>query len=343
MKHTFPLLMLSAWFGVLLSVCAGESQNTASVAGVPDKPALDAVREWFSRGEYGKESLAERRERMAVIQKACDQLSAEAFGEYRAAWRKNPKRADALESTGALYYLRQAQRAAIQDIKHTTVTKGLAVWQLYNTGYVFKTPTSCFGIDLFLRDAKDLEPDLDLLLLTHEHADHRSPDLIDAMIKAGKPVVSRFEHGGTTVTKPCELTFGPLRVKVDIGDHHRQIPSGCNNMLMYEVDCGTSASGCVVYHSGDGNNFLKMKPDKLVDVFIPHVQVGMSVEDAIHHLNPKVTLVSHVLELGHSPNPPHVWRWSYDYAFRMVRNTPPDRAIVLTWGEKWLLPGTQVQ
>ena len=83
-----------------------------------------------------------------------------------------------------------------------------------------------------------------------------------------------------------------------------------------------------------------MKPDKPVDLYIVHVQVGMSVEGAIKHLKPKFTLVSHVLELGHSPKPPQAWRWTLAYGFNVVKNTPADQADVLTWGECWLSPGT---
>jgi hypothetical protein len=52
--------------------------------------------------------------------------------------------------------------------------------------------------------------------------------------------------------------------------------------------------------------------------------------------------VSHVLELGHSPTPPQAWRWSFDHAFKTIPNVPEPKATVLTWGERWLLPGTEI-
>ena len=106
---------------------------------------------------------------------------------------------------------------------------------------------------------------------------------------------------------------------------------------MFQVDCGEGASRCTIYHSGDGNNYTKMRPDRRVDVFIPHVRVGMSVQEAVAHLRPKMTLASHVLELGHERGQ---WRWSFDDAFATIENIPEDRATVLTWGERWLVPGT---
>ena len=114
-------------------------------------------------------------------------------------------------------------------------------------------------------------------------------------------------------------------------------------MLMFQVDCGRAANNCTVYHSGDGNNYEKMVPDRRPDLFIVHVQVGMSVEEAVNHLKPRMTLVAHVMELGHSPKPPNAWRWPYEYAFRVIQNIPPDEATVLTWGERWLLPDTTLR
>lgn len=79
-----------------------------------------------------------------------------------------------------------------------------------------------------------------------------------------------------------------------------------------------------------------------VHIFIFHVSVGLPVEKAIRTVNAKMALVSHVLEMGHSPKPPQAWRWSYDFAFNAFKNIPQSQATVLTWGERWLTPGTQL-
>ena len=85
-----------------------------------------------------------------------------------------------------------------------------------------------------------------------------------------------------------------------------------------------------------------MTPDKPVDVFIVHVNMDMRPDDAISHLKPKTTLVSHVQELGHALKPPKARRWSYAFAFKAIRNTTRYEALVLTWGERWLVPGTEL-
>jgi hypothetical protein len=86
-----------------------------------------------------------------------------------------------------------------------------------------------------------------------------------------------------------------------------------------------------------------MKPDKPVDIFMLHVHLlGMSVKDAIHHLNAEMAFVSHVLGLGHG-RPISPVRWSYDYAFETIEEIKESKATVLSWGERWLLPGTVLE
>jgi len=86
-----------------------------------------------------------------------------------------------------------------------------------------------------------------------------------------------------------------------------------------------------------------MTPDKKVDIFIMHVHVGMSVEGAIGFLKPRLTFVSHLLELGHSQKLPHAWRCPFDQAFETIRNIPEKEATVLTWGERWIVPQTIIE
>ena len=339
--RSFPVLA-----AVLSAVVAGgalAAEGPQAPGSCPSTNELDNARAWLWTHTDGASNRVERQQRLAVIQAACDQLAPETFWGYVKSWTTNAAYADKLERSGALYYLSTAQDAAIRDIQRTRVAKGVAVWHLYNMGYVFKTPDACFGVDLHLRRAAELAPTLDFLLCSHEHGDHRTPALIQAMVAAGKPVLSRGEPGTTVVTNAGEYRFGSVRVKVDIGDHHREQSTQCNNMLMYQIDCGPAANDCVIYHSGDGNNYEKMKPDRKVDVFIFHVAVGMSVEGAIRHIQPRTALVSHVLELGHSPKPPNAWRWSYPYAFGTISSFAPDEALVLTWGERWLTPGTVLE
>lgn len=325
----------------------------AGCAGRPASPypELDAARAWLNQNPPSATNTAERRQRMALIQQAADALSSEQWNAYRKAWTDDPALADRMEAEHpVLHYLSGAWRDAIRDIRRTRVRQGVVAWHLYNMGYVFRTPDACFGIDLSFRGAEQLARDLDFLLVTHPHGDHRSDALIQAMEAQMKPVVTSFRDSRWRVRMvklrnepmgPSRFTFGPVAVHVDVGDHHDKQPDQRDNMLMYEIDCGPRSLGCVIYHSGDNSNLQKILPEGPVGIFIPHVSVGLPIEKSIRQLDPSYAFISHLLELGHSTRQPEPWRWSFDFAFDKVKNIDPGKAIILTWGERWQWPGTR--
>jgi L-ascorbate metabolism protein UlaG (beta-lactamase superfamily) len=317
-----------------------EEPENEQVEFEPSRQKLDELRQWFWENPPDSKNRAQRRDRMAVIQAACDKLTPADFRSYYSSWAQDDIAGNFEKKHPALYYLQKASANALDDIRKTKVEQGVAIWYIYNMGYVFKTAESCFGIDIKMRHSEQLADILDFLLITHEHQDHYSAKLIDAMIALQKPVITRWREGTTIINEASEFSFGDCRVKIDIGDHHYNEPDGQNDMLMFQVDCGKVGNKYTIYHSGDGSNYAKMTPDRKIDLFIVHVDVGMSVEDAIAHLKPRMTFVSHVMELSHSPNPPEAWRWSFDYAFERVKNIPDNRTAVLTWGERWLAPET---
>jgi hypothetical protein len=307
---------------------------------------LDEVREWLWNHPPDGTNRSERRKRIHFLQEVCETLPSSTYREYMSAWNGTKKKADALEREHpALYYLRTAIVHAIQNIRQTRVKRGLALWYVYNMGYVFKTPETCFGIDLHGRDVELLANDLDFLLITHNHKDHYSEPLLKAMIAAKKPVITRWYPDSILVKHPDEFRFGTVRVKVDIGDHWRYVPLLMKNtMLMFQIDCGETTNHCTIYHSGDNSTLKKMRPDRPVDLLFLHVHVlGMPVETVIRHLSPRKTFVSHVMELHHPSTSPIIRRWSYDYAFKRMQDISEAEASVLTWGERWLVPGTVLE
>jgi hypothetical protein len=325
---------------LLLLLLAAELRAGQADRKPVDLHRLDEARQWFRQNPPDGKNRGERRKMMAAIQQACDQLDYKEYVRYTHAWGKDDDLADSLERRHpALHYLRQATLDAFQDCRRTSVKRGVAIWLLYNMGYLVKTPDAFFGIDIKCRESERLAGQLDFLLITHGHSDHYDKPLVEAMLKARKPVVTRWYPGSTIVSKPREFRFGSVRVKVDIGDHHHRDKDGRNDMLMYQVDCGAAASDLTIYHSGGGSNYKKIRPDKKVDMFIPHVSVGMSVPGAIRHVKPRLTLVSHILELAHKRGR---WRWSFDAAFQKIGRIPPDQATTLTWGERIVTPGTEL-
>ncbi len=300
-------------------------------------PDLDAAQDWLWEHPADGTNASARRERMAIFQAAADECPPDAASRFLL---NVPGAAESAGRFGILHALARASDKAYDDIIRTRVESGLAVWLLYNMGFVFKTPEACFGVDICLHDAARFSDTLDFLLVTHSHPDHSTKALVREMLARGKPVLSSFVEGGIIVKKPWEGRFGAVRVKVDIGDHTPRSPAGLDNMCMYQIDCGPSANGAVVYHSGDGANYGKMMPDRPVDLFIPHVACsGMKVADAVRHLNPKVALIAHILELTHAKDGA---RWSYEYSFDAIESLSESQARILVWGERFILPGSRI-
>lgn len=301
---------------------------------------------------------------MAVIQAACDQIGPDQYCEYYDSWygkdwltahydcaaeQLGRSREQLEQSYPAFYYLGQATEHAMDDIRRTRVEAGIAVWHVYNMGYVFKTADACFGIDVLGPGVERLADDLDFLLVSHRHGDHWHGVLEERMIRLGKPVLSRTEGmpGSTVVASGGERRFGSVRVRIDLGDHvcagsRHEIARCRDSVLMFHVDCEDELGQYTVYHAGDGGNVAKMCPDKRVDVLIIHNSVPG--QKAVRQLRPRMIFASHVMELGHSPKLPNFGRVPFEFAYRWsLRGLDEDQSAVLTWGERWLYPGTVIK
>jgi hypothetical protein len=172
---------------------------------------------------------------------------------------------------------------------------------------------------------------------THAHGDHYAAPLLDAMIQARKPCVTRWWPNSTVLNGPTTMQFGKVSVDVTIGDHHFSRREYCNDMLMFYV----YEAGASLLHIGDNSNIDKLPADR-PGLFMFHCCVGLPVADAIRRVDPQIALPAHVLELGHSPHPPYAWRWSYDFAHQTVSDFPAAKAPLLSWGERILTPGTEL-
>jgi hypothetical protein len=297
---------------------------------------LEAALQWLWRNPSTPETLAGRRKRFAVLQAAADGLSPEDWQGYVKSWDKEEQRS-AAERHGILHALAYARRHAIAEFRRTRVHRGMVAWHVYNIGFLVRTSTAAFGIDLHGAALEQLAHDLDFLLSTHEHSDHNSLPLMQNMAARGKPVLSRHFVEGRIVREPGEFDLAGIRINVDLGDHHMESPGSKNDMLMYCIDAGEDGA---IYHAGDCNNREKIKPARPVDLLIFHLEVGLNIADVLERVQPSFAIFSHVMELGHSPFPPHAWRWSYEHAFAKIGERPADRNLVLDWGERWNRPGS---
>ena len=239
-----------------------------------------------------------------------------------------------------LYYYRYAFDRILNDIKNENVEDGTAhIWMLYNMGYVVKTPSCCFAIDIMHRWAEKLAPYLDFLCLTHNHQDHYDTKLIEAMLAEGKPVISNFiEEGKEYYSKnPSNYKIGKVSVRTSITDHNN---SGLSNFVtVYSIDCGNDSGNLTIMHTGDSN----YKPSQFtnilnrVNILIPRYAPNELTENNIigegnGKVIPDYVLLSHILELTHVDT--EASRWSLPMALERASKINCAQTYVPMWGEK---------
>lgn len=278
------------------------------------------------------ELTSERRAAMNKMQTYVDTFPHTLFNEYMATPAGTDKERG-IEQWGLMQYYNMALDKLLAEIPATKVRKGeVAVWQLYNMGYVVKTQTQCFGIDLYHKHAERLAPMIDFMMITHNHADHYSKALVAELERQGKPVYSNFLDNGHKVTTGDEFTVGNISVKVTTVDHNATLKNFVNT---YEVNCyATKGKPYVFFFTGDAHNYEQLNPTVKVDTFVPHLAVGLNMAEAVKKINPTTVLMSHILELGHAITK---WRWSYEYGINECEKLQREGVCLPVWGEKLVM------
>ena len=275
-----------------------------------------------------KEITAERRAAMNEMQKYADTFTHTLFNEYLGTTAGTEKE-QALEGWGLMQFYNMALEKLLQEIPATKVKKGQVVmWQLYNMGYVVKTDKQCFGIDLYHKHAEKLAPMIDFMLITHNHGDHYSKALVEKLERDGKAVYSNFRDNGHKVTTGDDFTVGNISIKVTTVDHNATLKNFVNT---YEVNCyDAKGKDYVIFFTGDAHNYEQLNPTGKVNLFVPHLAVGLNMAKAVEKIAPTEVLMSHILELGHSITK---WRWSYEYGIAECEKLERRGVYLPVWGE----------
>lgn len=279
-----------------------------------------------------RELSAERRAAMQEMQTYADSFTHTLFSEYLSTPAGTDKERG-IEQWGLMKFYNMALDKLLAEIPATKVRKGeVAVWQLYNMGYVIKTDTQCFGIDLYHKHAERLAPMIDFMLITHNHGDHYSKPLVAELERQGKAVYSNFLDNGHKVSTGDEFEVGNISVKVTTVDHNKTLLNFVNT---YEVNCYASkGKPFVFFFTGDAHNYEQLNPTGKVDAFVPHLAVGLNMAEAVKKINPTTVLMSHILELGHAISK---WRWSYEYGINECEKLNREGVYLPVWGEKIVL------
>ena len=272
----------------------------------------------------------ERFAAMAQMQPYMDSCSAFTFYKYVNEQSAEERRR--MEEGTVLHFYQAAMDKLVREIPVTEVEKGtVAIWHLYNMGYVVKTPSHCFAIDLKHPEADRLVPYLEFLLITHHHGDHYTDKMNKAMTDAGKPVFSNWDADNcqlTNLTDVRDVDLGDIKFHTELVDHNK---THLKFVITYLLDCGADTDNCKFYFVGDACSVDQLNPSEPVDIFVPHLAVGLDVKAAGEKFEPRWIFVSHLLELGHQLTK---WRWSYFYGLDEVHEYHRENACIPVWGEK---------
>lgn len=298
--------------------------------------SLDAVRRAteviFSTSIGDTEARCEAMKTLEGANMHCTPEEYAAF--YRSGLELSAKEiADAVERQPILYFYEAAFEKIKREMAATAPAPGAVIlWHVYNMGYIVKTRTVCFAIDLHHRRGEELIPLLDFMLVTHDHTDHHTERLLESAARAGKPVVSNFyPRGVPRPENPNTMKIGTAKIHTALTDHNSKL---LRFVQTYEIELTVGDRKAVIFTGGDSCNpgqFTMRSP--AVDVFIVHPRVGLDVAEAQRVVNPRLTLISHLLEMGHRFDQ---WRWSYEIGFlEMARSRRNGyRCAVPLWGDR---------
>lgn len=286
---------------------------------------------------------APRIEAMNVIQREINNFGSEAWHDFTHCWDW-VKIAD-LELNGTLYFYRQAFNKVRNEIKSTKVADGTVVlWNLYNMGYIVKTPTQTFGIDIVHKHIEEIAADLEFVLVTHKHGDHHTAhegnqlalgeSKVVAGYKLNKPLVWQSKVlDWNYVEDGDRIKIGDVTINCNRVDHNRQ-EWGHRLVTTYEIDCGNRSGNIILFHTGDAHNYEQLFTEMPCDIFIFHTAVGLKIQKAIDKIKPQYAIFSHAWELGHSAVK---WRWTIDDLLKIsgkIENFDQQRILLPTWGDK---------
>ena len=225
------------------------------------------------------------------------------------------------------------------------VASGVRIWSMYNHGFIIKTPSTVLAFDLVhgyppwdYQIPDSILEQIQVLFISHRHEDHRDMGIVRAIMAFGGKVVVPVEDSGASkdlisASADEELTLAGLQIKAYDG-LHAEIP-----VRMFVV---TTPEGLVIMHTGD-NQTSETLPDGLtVDILLLNAWVNESgsasaivgMQNSIKKLNPGLTILGHIQELGHYYAPSDVKsRLSFEDPLAADNGLLPGYVSVQVWGE----------
>jgi len=325
----FTIVFLMIFFS-FHGTCALRSENDIDISQLSEKylPVFQEVNDWLEKKPDLKPGDLEREK---MLKKLDEPLS--------------EPQANEMPAVG--WFFRERTRAFVEDFEGTDVKEGVAIWKLYNHGVAIRTPELTIAIDL-IKGFDEVQWDeemldkaingMDILLITHEHADHADRRIVEKFVEAGKKVIAPnslflWEHEdiGKSITRlrGDSITINGVKITAFAG---YQILTP-NNIYLIETP-----EGIRIMHLGDDNETVKMgsewfrkfNPPMEIDVLIPNSWCP-NLAFLMQFVKPKIIISSHEHEISHRTE----GRRSYDYVYKVLStlNVP---FTVPAWGEKFV-------
>ena len=302
------IILLMLFWSIVISCQTGEykENNLNSKSSEAVQEAAEKMAQFRSTSPFNLDD-----ERLLLWEKFqfySDNLENTTFKEYL---KKTEEEAVNMEdSIPILYLYREGFNKVLYEVKNSQVEQGSTlVWMLYNMGFVVKTPSGCFGIDIDHRLAEQLEPYLDFLCITHNHGDHYNSKLVEAMVNQGKPVLSNFykespEYVSKTATS---YKIGNFTIRTDISDHLAN-PDFPDFVTLFRIEGGEDAGNFSILHCGDSGFNPEHFKNVEGDVNMVVLRWGAPRENNIlgsgeGQVIPDYAMLSHLIELRHKPYP----------------------------------------
>lgn len=239
---------------------------------------------------------------LSTLEGYCQTFDSVPFKAYLA--KTDSEAAEEEKDVSILSCYRYAFDRVLSEVQSTVVENGSAViWMLYNSGFIVKTPSVCFGLDVNHRYASQLAPYLDFICVSHNDADHIDNALMSAMDAAGKPVLSNFHAGEYKKTSPTTYHIGDVKITTCISDESE---TELNTTTSHRIFLPEDAGNLQIFHEGDSQCGLQQMSSCLdgtaIDVMI--LRFGQVCEAGIigtgsGQATPKYVLFSHLEELRH--------------------------------------------
>lgn len=329
------ILSLLLW--VCVHIAVGQKKPIATVDEGGTNPAIETVEEFRKTSPF---LLDENRlSLLKTFETYSDSYPHTSFKEYMLLNGEDAAMQE--QMVPILYAYRVGFDKILHEVRTTKVKKGTtAIWMLYNMGFVVKTPSGCFGIDIDHRLGDQLEPYLDFLCITHNHGDHYNKKLMEAMKNNGKPVLSNFyrDSEGYCSATATSYDIGNFSIRTDISDHLLS-PDLPNFVTLFRIDCGEDSGNFSMLHCGDSG----FDPQRFKGVQGPVGMVvlrwGAARENNIlgpgdGQIQTKYALLSHLIELRHKPYPKG--QASITKTLEHLPNVKCENTIIPFWGEKMI-------